>query len=66
MKSKDAFLKLFHWLDRDNDGWITQQDMLFGISKIMLKDASIKEVLIIITLLIIIINKIDKKSIQNL
>ena len=66
MMSKDAFTKLFYWLDRDNDGWITQQDMLFGISKIMLKDASIKEVLIIIILLIIIINKIDKKSIQNL
>ena len=66
MMSKDAFTKLFYWLDRDNDGWITQQDMLFGISKIMLKDASIKEVHIIIILLIIIINKIDKKSIQNL
>ena len=44
MLSKDAFTKLFYWLDRDNDSWITQQDMLFGISKIMLKDASIKEV----------------------
>lgn len=37
-------MKLFHWLDRDGDGFITQQDMLFGISKIMLKDASIKEI----------------------
>ena len=45
MMSKDAFTKLFYWLDRDNDGFITQQDMLFGISKIMLKDASIKEVI---------------------
>jgi hypothetical protein len=35
---------LFNWLDRDNDKFITQQDMLFGISRIMLKDADISEV----------------------
>jgi hypothetical protein len=42
--ARDSFSKLFNWLDRDNDKFITQQDMLFGISRIMLKDADIGEV----------------------
>ena len=42
--SKDIFIKLFHWLDRDTDDFITQQDLLFGLSRIMLKDANIEEI----------------------
>ena len=42
--ARDSFTKLFNWLDRDNDKLITQQDMLFGISRIMLKDADIGEI----------------------
>jgi len=60
MVSKDIFNKLFLWLDRDNDSFITQQDMLFGVSKIMLKDASITEVIILN-----LINK-DKKSVPKI
>jgi len=60
MISRDVFNKLFLWLDRDNDSFITQQDMLFGISKIMLKDASIIEVIILN-----LINK-DKKSVPKI
>jgi len=44
MVSKNIFHKLFHWLDRDNDTKIQLSDMIFGISRVMLKDSNVKEV----------------------
>ena len=44
MVSKNIFQKLFHWLDRDNDTYIQLSDMIFGISRVMLKDSNVKEV----------------------
>jgi Ca2+-binding EF-hand superfamily protein len=43
-KSKDIFTKLFNWLDRDQDGFIIPEDMIYGISRIMIRDVDMKEV----------------------
>jgi Ca2+-binding EF-hand superfamily protein len=43
-KSKDIFIKLFHWLDRDKDEAITPEDMTYGISRIMIRDVNLKEI----------------------
>jgi Ca2+-binding EF-hand superfamily protein len=43
-KSKDIFIRLFHWLDRDQDKMITPEDMIYGMSRIMIRDVSLKEV----------------------
>lgn len=43
-KAKDTFVNVFDWLDRDKDGMISKEDMLYGISRIMLKDAEQKEI----------------------
>ena len=36
--------RLFKWLDRDNDDFIDENDLVFGISKIMIRDVDFKEV----------------------
>jgi hypothetical protein len=43
-KSKDIFIKLFHWLDRDQDNFIIPEDMIYGISRIMIRDVDMKEI----------------------
>lgn len=43
-KSKEIFVRLFHWLDRDHDNMITPEDMIYGISRIMIRDVDIKEI----------------------
>lgn len=43
-RAKDVFVKLFHWLDRDKDNLITPEDMIYGISRIMIRDVDMKEV----------------------
>jgi Ca2+-binding EF-hand superfamily protein len=45
-KSLEVFEKLFEWLDRDGDGKIKAEDMIYGISRIMIRDADVKEVLL--------------------
>jgi Ca2+-binding EF-hand superfamily protein len=44
MKAKDVFGKLFDWLDRDKNGLIAPEDMLYGISRIMIRDADLNEI----------------------
>ena len=43
-KAKDAFERLFRWLDRDQDGFVTAHDVIYGVSRIMIRDADIDEV----------------------
>ena len=43
-RSKEIFIRLFHWLDRDQDKNITPEDMIYGISRIMIRDVDMKEV----------------------
>lgn len=43
-KAKNIFYYLFKWLDRDQDGYITPEDMIYGISRIMIRDVDMKEV----------------------
>jgi Ca2+-binding EF-hand superfamily protein len=44
LKSKDIFFRLFQWLDRNNDGYISPEDMIYGISRIMIRDVDMKEI----------------------
>jgi hypothetical protein len=37
-KARDVFSRLFDWLDRDKDAFITAEDMIWGISRIMIRD----------------------------
>ena len=37
-------LDLFKWLDRDGDKYITPEDMIYGISRILIRDVNLKEV----------------------
>lgn len=43
-QSKEIFAKLFQWLDRDKDGFITPEDMIYGVSRIMIRDVDMKEI----------------------
>lgn len=43
-KSKDIFERLFRWLDRDSDGWVSPHDVIYGVSRIMIRDADLDEV----------------------
>ena len=43
-KANEIFERLFRWLDRDQDGLISAHDMIYGISRIMIRDANIDEV----------------------
>ncbi len=43
-KSQEIFVKLFHWLDRDQDNKITPEDMIYGVSRIMIRDVDMKEI----------------------
>lgn len=44
-KAKDVFVTLFHWLDRDKDSYITPEDILYGLSRVMLKDVNKDEII---------------------
>ncbi len=44
VKSQEVFRKLFEWLDRDKDSFITPEDMIYGISRIMIRDVDVKEI----------------------
>jgi Ca2+-binding EF-hand superfamily protein len=35
-----VFSNLFSWLDKDGDKFVSKQDLMFGLSKIMGKDAN--------------------------
>jgi Ca2+-binding EF-hand superfamily protein len=54
-KAKDIFEKLFRWLDRDQDGLVTRHDLIYGISRIMIRDADLDEVQTVF-------KKFDKKN----
>lgn len=43
-KTIATWQKLFDWLDRDNDKWITMEDMIHGISKVMYRDVNMDEI----------------------
>ncbi len=43
-KATRIMSQLFKWLDRDNDKFITPEDMIYGISRILIRDVNIKEV----------------------
>jgi len=45
-KAKNTFYYLFKWLDRDEDKFITPEDMIYGISRIMIRDVDMKEVIL--------------------
>lgn len=45
-KAKNTFYYLFKWLDRDQDSFITPEDMIYGISRIMIRDVDMKEVIV--------------------
>ena len=43
-KAKNIFFYLFKWLDRNQDNFITPEDMIYGISRILVRDVDMKEV----------------------
>ena len=43
-KSKDIFVKLFKWLDRDKDGLLEAEDIIYGVSRIMIRDVDLQEI----------------------
>ena len=43
-KAKDTFDNLFEWLDRDRDGLVSKEDMIYGISRVMLRDVDVLEI----------------------
>lgn len=45
-KATKIMLDLFKWLDRDGDKYITPEDMIFGISRILIRDVNLKEVIL--------------------
>jgi Ca2+-binding EF-hand superfamily protein len=47
-KATKIMLDLFKWLDRDGDKYITPEDMIYGISRILVRDVNVKEVKLII------------------
>lgn len=44
IQAKNVFSDLFRWLDRDNDDLISQEDILYGLSRVLLKDVNRNEV----------------------
>lgn len=43
-KSMNVFADLFKFLDRDEDKKLTPEDMIYGISRIMVRDVDVSEV----------------------
>ena len=43
-KSNDTFIRLFKWLDRDSDTFLEAEDIIYGVSRIMFRDADLKEI----------------------
>jgi len=43
-RAKDVFQRLFKWLDRDNDNMVDKEDIMFGVSRIMVRDADVDEI----------------------
>ena len=44
IKSTDVLDKLFNCLDRDLDGGISPEDLIYGVSRIMIRDVDIEEI----------------------
>ena len=44
IQAKNVFSDLFRWLDRDNDDLVSQEDILYGLSRVLLKDVNRNEV----------------------
>jgi Ca2+-binding EF-hand superfamily protein len=43
-KANEIWSNFFKWLDRDNDGYLVMEDCIFGISKMMYRDADMDEI----------------------
>lgn len=43
-KAMEVWDGFFKWLDRDNDGYLVMEDMIYGISKMMYRDVDMEEV----------------------
>lgn len=43
-KSRDIFVKLFKWLDRDRDNLLEAEDLIYGVSRIMIRDVDLQEI----------------------
>lgn len=43
-KATKIMLDLFKWLDRDGDKYISPEDMIYGISRILIRDVNLNEV----------------------
>ena len=43
-KAMEVWDGFFKWLDRDNDGYLVMEDMIYGVSKMMYKDCDVNEV----------------------
>lgn len=43
-KSMEVWDGFFKWLDRDNDGLLGMEDMIFGISKMMYRDVDMNDI----------------------
>ena len=44
LQAKNVFSDLFRWLDRDNDEAINKEDILYGLSRVLLKDVNRNEI----------------------
>lgn len=63
-KATKTMLDLFKWLDRDEDKYITPEDMIYGISRILIRDINLKEVKIILNEFICLFNFRLKKFLR--
>lgn len=52
-KAMNVFGDLFKFLDRDEDKKLTPEDMIYGISRIMVRDVDVGEVYILFYLFLI-------------
>ena len=43
-KANEIWSNFFKWLDRDNDGYLVMEDCIYGISKMMYRDADMDEI----------------------
>jgi Ca2+-binding EF-hand superfamily protein len=43
-KAMEVWDGFFKWLDRDNDGFLVMEDMIYGISKMMYRDVDMDEI----------------------
>lgn len=43
-QAMSVWQRLFDWLDTDHDKWITQANMIYGLSKVMYRDVKMEEI----------------------